>query len=84
MPTPEQVRELVDSGGFALFVFTVIAGVIGLWRRIVVFGWFFDQERASRMRAEAENRTLVVSLARMTGELKALRDELKRERSGRA
>lgn len=81
--TPEELKQLADAGGFVLFLLAVVGGTVGIWRRWVVPGWFYDQEHEARMRAEAENRTLSVTAARLTGEMAALRGELKRERDSR-
>lgn len=84
MPTPEQLKALADAGGLALFLLAVIAGVVGLWRRWIVPGWIWVQEHEARVRAEAENRVLSVSVARLTAELKALREANRDRRDGRA
>ena len=82
MPSAEQLKALSDAGGFALFLGFVIAAAIGLWRGWWVPGFIAlrDQKRADT--AEAENRTLSVTVATLTSELKQARREL-RERFGR-
>lgn len=73
MPSPEQVKALADLGGFALFLAVVIVAAIGLFRRWWVPGWWFTDERQARMSAEAENRILSRTVARLTSENKQLR-----------
>jgi hypothetical protein len=82
--SPDQIKALSDLGGFALFLATIILAVLGIWRRWVVPGWLFDEEHRARVSAELENRVLSVSVARLTAELKALRDERKRDGHERA
>ncbi len=54
MPTPEQAKALADLGGFALFLFTAIGGVIGLYRGWIIPGWLYTQEREARKVAETQ------------------------------
>lgn len=54
MPTPELAAQLADLGGFALFLFTVMIGVVGLYRGWIVPGWIYRQERDARLVAETQ------------------------------
>jgi hypothetical protein len=65
VPTPEQAKALADLGGFALFLFTVIAGVVGVWRGWIVPGWLYQQEREARMRAELQATRTAEALMRL-------------------
>jgi hypothetical protein len=73
MPSAEQLKALSDAGGFALFLGFVIAAAIGLWRGWWVPGFIAlrDQKRADAL--EAENRTLSVTVATLTAELRQAR-----------
>jgi len=67
VPTPEFVASLEDLGGLGLFIFVVVAAVIGLWRQWWVPGWMYKK-------VETENDLLVATVTRLT-------DQLARERA---
>ena len=83
MPSPEQLAALSDLGGFALFLGTIIVATVGLWRGLWVPGFIAkrDQKRADTL--EAENRSLSVTVATLTAELKQARKERRDDRAPR-
>ena len=97
MPTPGQAQEIANLGPFALFVFLTILGVVALYRKWIVLGWIYDQERQGRLNAETQalrtaealeaTNTSVISmvkeLAVVRRELRGVRDELRTALSGR-
>jgi hypothetical protein len=96
MPTPAQAQEIASLGAFALFVLITLFGAIALWRRWLVLGWLYDQERSARVIAEtqaernadaleANTRALAETLREITAvrrEMRVLRDEFRRQSSG--
>ena len=72
MPSPDQVQALSDLGGFALFLFAVALGAIGLFRGWIVPGWLYNQERDARKTAE-------IQALRNAQALEKLRRELARD-----
>lgn len=54
MPTPEQADAISRLGAFALFVLGTMFLGTALWRRWLVLGWFYDQERTGRVTAETQ------------------------------
>lgn len=92
MPTPGQAQEIASLGSFALFVLVTLFAGVALWRRWIVLGWFFDQERSGRLTAEtqatrnaealeATNTVLAGTLKEMVSlrrEMRGLRDEVRR------
>jgi hypothetical protein len=92
VPTPGQAQEIASLGSFALFVLITLFAGVALWRRWIVLGWFFDQERSGRLTAEtqatrnvealeATNTVLagaLKELASLRREMRGLRDEVRR------
>lgn len=71
MIDPSIGKALADLGGFALFLLTVVTGVVGLHRQWWVPGFFYrdviaerDAARAELKEARATNDRLTVQLAR--------------------
>lgn len=91
MVTPGQAQAIAELGPFALFVFITAFAMVGLWRRWIVLGWFYDQERTGRITAETQallnaealkttNTALVAAMKELAGvkrETRGLRDELR-------
>jgi hypothetical protein len=77
MPSAEQLKELSDAGGFALFLGFIVTAALGLWRGWWVPGFIAlrDQKRADTL--EAANRALMITVATLTSELKQARKELR-------
>lgn len=69
MPTPDQVKTLVDFGFAVVFVAMVLAIGIGAIRGWWVPGWIYRK-------AEARGDRLEASLAKLTDSVDGLRDDL--------
>jgi hypothetical protein len=54
MPTPAEADAIARLSAFALFVLLTMFAGVALWRRWIVLGWFYDQERAQRVTAETQ------------------------------
>jgi hypothetical protein len=53
MPEISWLADLTNASGFALFAGAVLVMTIGLWRRWVVMGWVYQDEKERREKAEA-------------------------------
>lgn len=54
MPTPADAEAITQLGTFALFVFLTMFAGIALWRRWIVLGYFYTEEKTARMTAETQ------------------------------
>ena len=85
MPTIGQAQEIASLGSFALFVLMTLFAGVALWRRWIVLGWFYDQERTARLTAETQAtrnaEALEATSAALAGTLKEIAG-LKREVRG--
>lgn len=65
------LADLTNASGFALFAFTAFGMALGLWRRWVVMGWVYQDEKDRRLKAEA---ALVAQVAVTNAISEAYRD----------
>lgn len=84
MPTPELAKALSDLGGFALFIFGVIVLAVALYRRWLVLGWVYDQEREARLSAESEARQNAAVLKDVVRDVRSILRLVKRGRDTEA
>jgi hypothetical protein len=74
VPSPAELKEIVDLGGLALFVTGIIAAGVGLFRQVWVPGWLWRRERERRELAEAESKRQTATIARLTRQLERERN----------
>lgn len=77
-------KALVDLGGWAAFVVTVVAATIGIATRKIVPGWAFDKEEKRADAADARADALTAALKELTAEVRFdARDRLRDAREQR-
>jgi cytoskeletal protein RodZ len=59
-------RALSDLGGFALFLATVVFGMVALWKRQVVMGWYAERLEARNATLEVQNERNIATIAQLT------------------
>lgn len=72
MPDPKVIAELVQAGGWTLFVLAVIAAVVGLLKRLWVPGYLWLQERKDRLEANLQASLTAKALARVARQVATL------------
>lgn len=66
MDFPAIGRALSDLGGFALFLATVVFGVVALWKRQIVMGWYVERIEARNATLEVQNERNIGTIAQLT------------------
>lgn len=72
MPEAKVIAELVQAGGWTLFVLTVALAGVGLLRRLWVPGYLWLQERKDRLEANLQASLTAKALARVARQVATL------------
>ncbi len=75
MISPDFAAQLANAGGWTVTVFIIAIAGIGIYRRWIVPGWIYEQERADREKAEVQAQRNSELLERLTDAFEELADD---------